>query len=66
MKYLNYIMIVLGAIVAFYANNSKDQNVYVLIAGIVLLMSGIYRISKTIPSKREKETLNNTENEDEF
>ncbi|APY11996.1 hypothetical protein BWZ22_12480 [Seonamhaeicola sp. S2-3] len=61
MKYLNYILILLGAIVALYANSSKAQNVLVLILGIVLLMVGIYRISKTIPSKKDKDEFNNTE-----
>ncbi|WP_299549617.1 hypothetical protein [Seonamhaeicola sp.] len=52
MKYLNYILVIIGAIVALYANSSKEQNQFILIGGIVLLMAGIYRISKTIPSKR--------------
>ncbi|MBP0905547.1 LPXTG cell wall anchor domain-containing protein [Mariniflexile gromovii] len=62
MKYFNYIMIVLGAIVAIYAKTGTEQNQYILIGGIVLLMVGIYRISKTIPSKNEDEDLNNDEN----
>jgi uncharacterized membrane protein HdeD (DUF308 family) len=66
MKYLNYVMIIIGVIVAFYANNSKEQNVYILILGIILLMAGIYRVSSTIPSKGGKEELDNTENKDEF
>ncbi|MFI0429445.1 hypothetical protein [Mariniflexile sp. HMF6888] len=63
MKYLNYIFIVLGAVVAIYAKAGEEQNQYILIGGIVILMIGIYRISKTIPSKEEDDDdLNNDEN----
>ncbi|WP_235841614.1 hypothetical protein [Confluentibacter sediminis] len=56
MKYINYILIVLGAFVALYAKSGKeDQNLFILIGGIVMLMVGIYRISKTIPSKLDNE-----------
>ena len=55
MKYLNYIFIVLGAIVAIYAKTGTEQNQYILIGGIVLLMVGIYRISKSIPSKNDED-----------
>jgi len=53
MKYLNYILIVLGSIVAIYAKNGTEQNEYILIGGIVVLMVGVYRISKTIPSRKD-------------
>ena len=55
MKYLSYILIIIGAIVALYANSNVEQNQYILIGGIILLMVGIYRVSKTIPSKHDKE-----------
>ena len=55
MKYLNYILIIVGAVVAIYAKPGVEQNQLILIGGIVLLMIGVYRISKTIPSKRDKE-----------
>lgn len=42
-----------------YGKAGADNNQYVLIVGIVMLMIGIYRLSKTIPSK------DNNENEDE-
>ncbi len=62
MKYLNYILIIVGATVAIYANATAEQNQVVLIGGIVVLMIGIYRISKTIPSKSKgEEDSNNTE-----
>ena len=60
MKYFNYILIILGAIIALYAKAVTEQNQYVLIGGIVVLMIGIYRISRHIPSKQ-----GDTNNEDE-
>lgn len=53
MKYLNYLLIIIGAVVAIYSKAEAEQNQYVLIGGIVLLMIGIYRISRTIPSKHD-------------
>ena len=55
MKYLNYILIVIGATVAIYSKAEEQQNQYILIGGIVLLMIGIYRVSKTISSKNDNE-----------
>lgn len=59
MKYLNYTLIVIGASVAIYSKADTQQNQYILIGGIVLLMMGIYRISKTIPSKKNNEDDSN-------
>lgn len=53
MKNINYFLIVLGALVALYAKAGGAQNQLILIAGIVVLMIGIYRIAKTIPSKKD-------------
>jgi len=58
MKYLNYILILIGAIVAIYAKTGTEQNEYVLIGGIAVLMIGIYRISKSIPSKNDADNEN--------
>jgi len=52
-KNINYILIAIGAIVSLYAQNQKDQNETLLIGGIVILMIGIYRISRHIPSKKD-------------
>ncbi|TNJ42162.1 hypothetical protein KFZ70_15395 [Tamlana fucoidanivorans] len=61
MKYVNYILIIIGAFVAMYAKVDGNQNQVVLIIGIVLLMIGVYRISKTIPSRKDDDdtTFNN-------
>jgi hypothetical protein len=48
-------LIVIGAIVAIYAKTGTTQNEYILIGGIVVLMTGIYRISKSIPSRNDDE-----------
>jgi hypothetical protein len=50
---LSYIFIVIGGIIAIYAQAKEDQSQYVLIAGIAILMLGIYNISRTIPSKND-------------
>ena len=54
-KRINYLFIVIGGIVAFYAQAQEQQNTLVLIAGVTLLMLGIYGISKNIPSKFNKD-----------
>ena len=49
-----------GGLVAIYAQAQEQQNLYLLMGGIVLLMFGIYRTSRNIPSKYD-----NQENENE-
>jgi len=63
MKYLNYTLIIIGAFVAMYAKTGTNQNQFFLIGGIILLVIGIYRISKNIPSKHEKDLEEKHENE---
>ena len=63
MKYFNYILIILGAIVAIYANSETEQNEYILMGGIIILMTGIYRTSRRIPSKHDSEDADNSEND---
>lgn len=50
---LSYILIVIGGIVAIYARAEEDQNQLLLIGGIVILMFGIYSISRNISSKKD-------------
>jgi hypothetical protein len=54
-RLLNIICIILGGIVAIYAQAEEQQNTYLLIGGIVLLMFGVYRTSRNIPSKFENQ-----------
>jgi len=55
---INFICIIIGGIIAIYAQAEAQQNVLLLIAGIVLLMFGIYRTSRNIPSKTDDLTDN--------
>ena len=49
-----YLCIITGGAIAIYANAKEQQNVYFLILGIVLLMFGVFKLNKAIPSKFEK------------
>ena len=62
MKYVNYILIIIGAFIAIYAKTGTDQNQYILIGGIVILILGVYRVSRNIPSRHNSENENNSEN----
>lgn len=66
-KIINVICIAVGGLIAIYAQAQQDQNDYLLMGGIMLLMFGIYRISRNVPSKYDKpeESFIKTENEDE-
>lgn len=67
-RIINFICIVAGGIIAIYAQAEEKQNTYLLMGGIVLLMFGIYRTSRNIPSKydkQEEETFVKTEDVDE-
>lgn len=63
-KTINYILIIVGGIIAIYAQAREEQNQYILIGGIVILMLGIYRISRNIPSKFEDSESTKNENEE--
>ncbi len=63
MKYLNYILILVGAFIAMYAKAGADQNQALLVIGIVMLMLGVYRVSRTIPSKNSEHNIEDSENE---
>lgn len=63
-RILNTVCILLGGAVAIYAQAETKQNTYLLIGGIVLLMFGVYRTSRNIPSKfdnPQEETFVKTE-----
>lgn len=65
-RLINSISIILGGAVAIYTQAEAKQNTYLLIGGITLLMFGIYRTSRHIPSKydkEEEETFIKTEDE---
>ena len=54
-RFISLLLIIIGGLVAIYAKAGMDQNQYVLVGGIVILMIGVYRISKNIPSKNDSE-----------
>ena len=62
---INFICIVAGGIIALYAQAEEKQNTYLLMSGIVLLMFGIYRTSRNIPGKNDKEEEDPHTNNDE-
>ncbi len=61
---INFILILLGGIVAIYAEAGETQNTYVLLGGVMLLMIGLYRLSKGIPSKADDKETNYFEDQD--
>jgi len=66
-RIVNLLAIIIGVGIALYAQADEKQDTYMLIAGIVLLMFGIYRTSRNIPSKFDKqegETFIKSEDED--
>ncbi|MBA6152549.1 hypothetical protein [Gelidibacter maritimus] len=52
---INLLLIIVGGFIAIYAKAGADQNQYLLIGGILILMIGVYRISRNIPSKNDEE-----------
>ena len=61
-RIINLLLIIIGGFVAIYAKAGMEQNQYVLIGGIMILMIGVYRISKRIPSKNDQETPSDNQN----
>lgn len=55
LKPIGYIFILIGGFVAIYAQANEQQNQFLLIGGIIFLMSGIYIISRNIPSKSDND-----------
>ncbi|MFH4968188.1 hypothetical protein V8G61_08280 [Gaetbulibacter sp. M240] len=66
MKYINYILLVVGAATAFYSDTFTDYNqkTTVLVVGMVLMMLGIYRISRGLRSRsNQSDAEENSQNE---
>ncbi|MGJ8593275.1 MAG: hypothetical protein ACSHXF_12045 [Aquaticitalea sp.] len=61
-RFISLVLIIMGGFIAFYAQAGASQNQYILVGGIFILMMGVYRISRHIPSKHDREnTKNNNE-----
>ena len=58
---LSYFLILIGGIIAIYANATEQQNQYILIGGIAILMLGIYSVSRNIPSKNDSDDENDSQ-----
>lgn len=65
MKYLNYIFLIVGAVTAFYSDTFTDYNrkTTVLILGMILMMLGIYRISRGLRSRSDQSDAENNQND---
>ena len=66
MKYINYILLVVGAATAFYSDTftGYNQKTTVLVVGMVLMMLGIYRISRGLRSRTDQsDAEENSQNE---
>lgn len=61
----NFILILFGGIIALYANVEEDQELYILLIGIMILMFGLYRLSRGISDRKlnSDETSNIDEEE---
>lgn len=64
-KTFNFILILVGGIIALYAKADEKQEVYLLLIGIMILMFGLYRLSRGISGKYEnnKDITNQEEEE---
>ena len=51
-RIINIVLIVIGGAVAIYAEAGEDQNLYILIGGLFVLMIGLFRLSRQIPDKK--------------
>jgi hypothetical protein len=50
----NFILIFVGGIIALYANAEDEQELYILLIGIMILMFGLYRLSRGISERKLK------------
>lgn len=63
-RIFNFILILVGGSIAIYAKAEEEQDVYILLAGIILLMIGLYRLSRGISSQRDNnEEANHNDDE---
>jgi len=61
----NFILILVGGMIALYANAEEQQEMYILLIGIMILMFGLYRLSRGISNRRENsEEITNLDEEE--
>ena len=62
----NFALILVGGIIALYANAEEQQELYILLIGITILMFGLYRLSRGISIRKvESNGPDNIEEEEE-
>jgi len=62
-RFINIILILTGGLIALYAQAEENQNVYILVGGIFMLMTGLYRYSRGISSKKNDDSFIKEEKE---
>lgn len=63
-NYISYALILIGGCIAIYANANAEQNVILLVLGIVFLMRGIFMLNKNLTSKPPKKDYEIKEEEE--
>jgi len=65
-RILALVLIVIGSIIIIYTMDDTIKNMYFLVAGIIILMFGLYTIASGIsPKKLEDQSFIQTEKEEE-
>jgi len=64
-RIVNLILILTGGLIALYAQAEENQNVYILIGGIVMLMTGLYRLSRGISSRQIEDDNASVDNQEQ-
>lgn len=63
-RIVNIVLILTGGLIALYAQAEENQNVYILIGGIVMLMTGLYRLSRGISSRQMDDDNSSVDNQE--
>jgi disulfide bond formation protein DsbB len=61
----NFILILVGGLIALYADAEEQQELYILLIGIMILMFGLYRLSRGISNKTEDNNESSNIDEEE-
>ena len=64
-KTFNFVLILVGGIIALYANAEEQQELYILLIGIMILMFGLYRLSRGISSRKVESNRSDNFEEEE-
>jgi len=64
-RIVNIVLILTGGLIALYAQAEENQNVYILIGGIVMLMTGLYRLSRGISSRQIEDDNASVDNQEQ-